>query len=216
MSPKMVEDDTLVSEVDKKSRLLAKAESIVSISQGLHGSGTFSETALRAVARQIVDRKIKCSVETGSGASTLLFSHVSDWHIAFTVDSGSGSLENVRRSPLFRSETVTIVEGPCQLTLPRYQFTEQVQAALIDGPHGYPFPDLEYYYIYPHVEAGGLLIIDDIQIPTIHNLFDFLSADDMWRLDEVVENTAFFIRTAAPTFPPTGDGWWLQKYNTRK
>jgi hypothetical protein len=191
-------------------------ESILSIAQALHGSGTFTENALRAVGRYAFSRKVKCSAETGSGASTLLLSHASAWHIAFTIDSGSGSLENVKGSPLFRSDNVTIVEGPTQMTLPRYQFTEPIQFALIDGPHGYPFPDLEYYYIYPHVEAGGLLIVDDIQIPTIHNMFDFLSADEMWRLEEVVDNTAFFVRTDAPTFPTTGDGWWLQKYNTRK
>ncbi len=188
-------------------------DSILRIAPTLHGSGTFSEKTLRALARHASARKIRCSVETGSGASTLLLSHLADWHIAFTVDSGSGSLENVRRSPLFRPEVVTVVEGPTQLTLPRYQFTETVQFALIDGPHGYPFPDLEYYHIYPHVEPGGMLVLDDIQIRTIHHMFEFLSVDDMWRLEEVVENTAFFARTDAPTFPPTRDRWYLQKYN---
>lgn len=188
-------------------------ESIMQIAPNLHGSGTFSEKALRALVRHASTRKITCSVETGSGASTLLLSHLADWHIAFTVDSGSGSLENVRRSPLFRPEAVTVVEGPTQLTLPRYQFTEPVQFALIDGPHGFPFPDLEYYYLYPHVELGGTLVVDDLQIRTIHNMFDFLVVDDMWSLEEIVDTTAFFVRTNAPTFPPTGDGWWLQNYN---
>jgi len=188
-------------------------DAILRIAPNLHGSGTFSEQSLRALAGHASARKIRCSVETGSGASTLLLSQIADWHITFSIDSGSGSLENVKRSPLFRSESVTIVEGPTQLTLPRYQFTEMVQFALIDGPHGYPFPDLEYYYLYPHVERGGMLVVDDLQIRTIHNLFEFLMVDDMWRLEEVVETTAFFVRTDAPTFPPTGDAWWLQKYN---
>ena len=33
-------------------------------------------------------------------------------------------------------------------------------------------------------------------------------------LVEVVEQTAFFRRTAADVFHPLCDGWWLQKYNT--
>ena len=74
-------------------------ESIVQIAPNLRGSGTFSEKALRALARHACSRRLNCSVETGSGASTLLLSQLADWHIAFTVDSGSGSLENVRRSP---------------------------------------------------------------------------------------------------------------------
>jgi hypothetical protein len=97
--------------------------------------------------------------------------------------------------------------------LPRQQFPEKLQLVLIDGPHAYPFPDLEYYFLYPHLDIGGLLILDDIQIRSIHNLFAFLCADSMFRLDEVVRSTAFFTRTDAPTFDPTGDGWQEQRYN---
>ena len=107
------------------------------------------------------------------------------------------------------------VEGPTQITLPRHTFDGSLQLVLIDGPHGYPFPDLEYYYFYPQLDAGALLIVDDIHIPTVTNLFDFLSVDDMFSLKEVVETTAFFTRTDAPTFSPIEDGWWLQPYNQR-
>ena len=131
------------------------------------------------------------------------------------MDSGTDSVRGVQRSPLLRAGAVTFVEGPTQLTLPRHTFDHRLQLALIDGPHGYPFPDLEYDYLYPHLEEGALLIVDDIQIPTITNLFEFLKADEMFSLQEVVETTAFFRRTAAETFPPTGDGWWTQRYNTR-
>ncbi len=190
-------------------------EALVSIAPGLHGSGTFSPGALRALARYALSMgRIENSVETGSGVSTLLFSNVSERHVTFTVDSGTGSLENVRSSPFFRPEQVEVVEGPSQLTLPRYQFERRFQFALIDGPHGYPFPDLEYYYFYPHIEPGGILVVDDTQIPTIRNLMEFLKADDMWKFEEVVEATAFFRRTDAPVFCPLADGWWEQKYNT--
>jgi hypothetical protein len=59
-------------------------------------------------------------------------------------------------------------------------------------------------------------VIDDIQIPTIRQLFDFLREDDMFRLIETVGKTAFFERTNAPTFSPVQDGWWLQKYNAAR
>src|SRR4029079_11742605 len=129
---------------------------------------------------------------TGSGASTLLFSHLSEVHTVFAIDSGTDSVHGVQRSPLLRAETVTFVEGPTQLTLPRHTFEHRLQLALIDGPHGYPFPDLEYYYIYPHLDQSALLIVDDIHIPSITNLFDFINADEMFELQEVVDNTGFF------------------------
>ncbi len=132
--------------------------------------------------------RIHHSVETGSGASTLLFSHLSEHHTVFALDGGSGSIANIRRSPLLRPNVVTFVEGPTQATLPRHRFTESLQLVLIDGPHGYPFPDLEYYFLYPHLETGALFILDDIHIPTVQNLFRFLRRDAMFELEEVVQN----------------------------
>jgi hypothetical protein len=188
---------------------------IAEVAPNLHRAGTFSAPALEAIARAAARRKIHHSAETGSGASTLLFSHLSANHTVFASDNGSGSVTNVRRSPLLRPNAVTFVEGPTQVTLPQHRFPEKLQLVLIDGPHGYPFPDLEYYFLYPHLEAGALLIVDDIQIPTVHNLFQFLRQDAMFELDETVQTTAFFTRTKAPTFDPFGDGWWQQNYNAR-
>ncbi len=188
---------------------------IVEVAPSLHSAGTFSARTFEAIAGAARRVRIRNSVETGSGATTLLFSQLSEHHTVFALDDGSGSVTNVRRSPLLRRDVVTFVEGPTQITLSQHRFTGKLQLVLIDGPHGYPFPDLEYYYLYPHLETGALLILDDIHIPTVHNLFQFLRRDAMFDLDEVVQTTAFFVRTSAPTFDPFGDGWWQQRYNAR-
>jgi len=188
---------------------------ILEIAPGLHRAGTFSRRALEAIARHLRGREIRNSAETGSGASTLLFSHLSRRHTVFAWDGGTGSVANVQRSPLLRPGVVTFVEGPTQLTLPRHRFEEKLQLVLIDGPHEYPLPDLEYYYLYPQIEPGALLVLDDIHIRTVHNLFRFLRADAMFRLDEVVGITAFFTRTEAPAFDPLGHDWIRQNYNAR-
>jgi methyltransferase family protein len=188
---------------------------IAEVAPGLHNAGTFSARTFEAIAQAARKRKIRNSAETGSGVSTLLFSHLSERHTVFASDNGSGSIANVRRSPLLRPNVVTFVEGPTQTTLPQHHFTEKLQLVLIDGPHGYPFPDLEYYFLYPHLETGALLILDDIHIPTVHNLFQFLRQDAMFELDQTVQTTAFFTRTGAPTFDPFGDGWWRQNYNAK-
>jgi Methyltransferase domain len=185
---------------------------IVEVAPGLHGAGTFSARTLEALAETASSRRIRHSAETGCGVSTLLFSHLSDHHTVFALDGG-GSVTNVRRSPLLRKNVVTFIEGPTQSTLPHYRFTEKLQLVLIDGPHAYPFPDLEYYFLYPHLDTGALLILDDIHIPTVHNLFEFVRRDAMFQLDRVVGSTAFLTRTDAPTFDPFGDGWEKQNYN---
>ncbi len=189
---------------------------IVEVAPGLHSAGTFTPRTFEAIAKATRKLEIRNSVETGSGASTLLFSHLSGRHTVFALDDGTGSVTNVRRSPLLRQDAVAFVEGPTQVTLPQHRFTEKLQLVLIDGPHAYPFPDLEYYYLYPHLDTGALLLLDDIHIPTVHNLFKFLRSDIMFDLQEVVGTTAFFTRTNAPTFNQFGDGWRQQKYNAKR
>jgi hypothetical protein len=179
-----------------------------------HGAGSVSPNVLRAIA-SYAGRigTIQHSVETGSGKTTLLFSHLSADHVVFAMDAGQ-SMSRVRNSPLFNARSTTFVEGPTQRTLPRQTFSHGHQAVLIDGPHGYPFPDLEYFYLYPTIDTGGLLLLDDIKIPSIARMFDIIRAGEMFELLEIVDdNTAFLRRTAAPLIDPESDGWWLQGYN---
>ncbi|MEX2303843.1 MAG: class I SAM-dependent methyltransferase [Bryobacterales bacterium] len=190
-------------------------ERILEIAPGLHTATTFPTKVLRAIARRLAQRSVRHSAETGSGASTLLFSQFSEDHTVFADDAGSGSVRNVESSALLRPGVVQFVEGPTQRTLPSHHFSNRLDAVLLDGPHAYPFPELEYYFLYPHLDTGALLIVDDIQIRGVHNLFEFLRRDRMFRLDEVVHTTAFFTRTDAPTFSPAADGWWEQEYNRR-
>jgi hypothetical protein len=186
---------------------------ITEIAPMLHTAGPMSPKVLSAIYRRIEQREIRLSLETGSGASTLLLSHCSGRHLVFANDGGSGSIQNLRASPFLNGSTVQFIEGPTQKTLPQFIFPGTLQLALLDGPHAYPFPELEYYYVYPALEHGALFILDDIHIRTINNLFSFLKKDAMFRLDEIVGTTAFFTRTDAPVFGPTGDGWQSQAYN---
>ncbi len=86
---------------------------------------------------------------------------------------------------------------------------------LIDGPHGFPFAQMEYFHFYQKIRKGGVLVVDDIHIPTIRQMYDFLRDDKMWTHMEDVMTTAFFQRTDAPMFDPFGDGWERQQFNQR-
>jgi len=189
--------------------------SIAEIAPMLHTAGPMPPKVLSAIYRRIAERHIRLSMETGSGASTLLLSHCSSRHLVFADDGGNGSINNVRTSPLLNHATVEFIEGPTQKTLPGFIFPGPMQLALLDGPHAYPFPDLEYFYVYQALEPGALFILDDIHIKTVNNLFSFLKKDAMFRLDDVVGTTAFFTRTDAPAFCATGDGWQSQGYNEK-
>ncbi len=180
-----------------------------------HKAGTLDASVLAAFVKHASNLPLEHSLETGSGKSTLMFSNISRHHLVFALDAGD-SITCVKNSPLFNRSAVEYVEGPTQTTLPYYRFRHKLDFALIDGPHGYPFPEMEYYFIYPHLKEGAILVIDDIHIPTIFNLFKFLMDDSMFEFLEIVnQTTAFFRRTSSPLFSPTGDGWWEQEYNKK-
>ena len=182
-----------------------------------HASGlspySLPRRALERLARLLADLRPAATVETGCGASTLIFSRFSRAHTVFAFDE-FGVFERVKGAGMAGPAGLEFVPGPTQRTLPQHRFETPLDAVLLDGPHAYTFPDLEYFYLYPHIRAGGALVIDDLQIPSVHHLFEFVRRDEMFELEAVVERTAFFRRTGAPTFPPDADGWERQGYNS--
>lgn len=194
------------------------------IAQGLaairdHAAGTFPDEVLGRI-ESLLPESMERTAETGCGKSTILFSNLSHHHTVFCIDDrGDGDRSSVlyfEANGMTRSEVVHCVFGPTQTTLPRYTHQGRYDCVLLDGPHGYPFPELEYYHLYPHIRQGGFLLVDDVQIPTIGRLADFVQEDEMFELVELVGTTAVFRRTAAETFNPTGDGWWTQRFNRRR
>lgn len=187
------------------------------LSGDTHRAGEFGSEILKEIARHIPEGPIR-SLETGCGKSTVMFSNISAEHLVFAYDDrdlDGSSVGMVEASPHFVPTTTRFVFGPTQKTLPRYDFgeDEKFDVILIDGPHGYPFPDLEYALLYDKLKAGSLLIIDDIHIPSIGHMFDILRADRMYDEVAVVASTAILRRTSVSGVPSTGDHWYEQNYN---
>jgi hypothetical protein len=183
-----------------------------------HEAGAFPTRVLRYI-ESLLPAKLNATAETGCGKSTMLLSNIADHHTVFCIDDMSrpnGSMPFWKNCPLTKHDRIEVVLGPTQTTLPRYAHKVKYDLVLIDGPHGWPFPELEYVHFYPHIRNNGYLIVDDVNIPTIGHMADIIAEDQMWELIDVVETTAMFRRTEVPTFDPFGDGWWLQAYNRRR
>lgn len=194
--------------------MLAWAESLP---QAWHDSGVLHPIVLRAIAKHAARIGARATAETGSGLSTILLSNIAILHTCFTVTAGT-SLQQVQSAPHLKQDRVTFVIGPSQRTLPKHSFPGQLDLALIDGPHAFPFPQLEYFCFYPLIRTGGIVILDDFHIPTIRQTYDILRDDAMWTHLEDVATTAFFQRTDAPLidpFDPLSGGWETQRFNQR-
>ena len=179
-----------------------------------HDSGNLNAEVLRAIVHHAARVGAGETAETGCGLSTVLLSNIAECHTCFTIAAGN-SLALVQNVRYLRRDRVNFVIGPSQATVPRHCFTRPLDFVLVDGPHGFPFPQLEYYFFYPRLRRGGILVIDDIHIPTIRQMYEVLRDDRMWLHVEDVLTTAFFQRTAAPVFDPYGDGWERQQFNQR-
>lgn len=185
-----------------------------------HRGSAFSSDTLVEVASTFPER-IETSLETGCGVSTVMFSNLSQKHYVFAYDdreSPESSVNLAQSSPDFRSERVQFVFGPTQKTLPRHDFPEETRfdVILLDGPHGYPFPELEYAVLYDKLKPGGLLILDDIHIPSIGNMFAILREDRMYDQVGIFATTGILRRTDLEGVASDGDGWVEQGYNTAR
>ena len=179
-----------------------------------HDSGNLNPAVLRAIANHAARIGARDTAESGCGLSTVLLSTVAERHTCFTIAAGN-SLERVQNVPHLRQDRVNFVVGPSQVTIPRHSFSRPLDLVLIDGPHGFPFAHVEYYFFYQRIRKGGILVVDDIHIPTVRQLYDVLRDEKMWvHVDEVL-TTAFFQRSDAPLFDPYGDGWERQQFNQR-
>jgi precorrin-6B methylase 2 len=181
---------------------------LVARASGFHPWDAMAPAALSGILQR---GPFRSSAETGCGGSTIVLSQASDRHVAFAIEGADGTIAELRKRSDLRAENVTFVEGETKDTLPGYRFEGELDLALLDGPHAYPMPQIEFAYLFPRIRLGGWLVLDDIQIPSVYELFHFLERESSVVLEEVVVRTAFFRTASAVERGP--DGWASQGIN---
>ncbi|MEI6098754.1 MAG: class I SAM-dependent methyltransferase [Alphaproteobacteria bacterium] len=186
---------------------------------GNHAGQAFP-TSILARLEDLLPKSMSRTAETGCGKSTILFSNISSSHTVFALDDRNLSDSSVAfytDCPISKLDAVKSVFGPTQRTLRSFVHEGDYDCVLIDGPHGWPFPEFEYLMFYPYIRPGGFLLLDDCVIPTIGRMADVIAEDPMWTLVEIVgSTTAVFMRTDVESFDPEGDGWWEQPFNRKR
>lgn len=121
------------------------------------------------------------TLETGLGISTVLFSQWSKQHVCIV---GSGDqVERLREYFASRDlddSRVRFEVGTSDLVLPNLE-VDNIDMFLIDGGHGFPHPAIDWYYGSLRLSDGGIVVVDDVQLPAVHDyLIDFLDKDPRW------------------------------------
>lgn len=180
-----------------------------------HGSGTVrwnaSPATLRSIATAVTDATV--SIETGCGASTVVFAAAGSDHVVVTpaADEFERVLDHCRSIGVDTSR-LKLIEGYSDQVLPRLGPAEY-DFVLIDGAHCFPVPALDFHYLSRRLRIGGLLLLDDAWIPSVAGVFDYLSAEPSWEQLAILDRQAVLWRRVAEDVCAGGDFWRAQGMN---
>jgi predicted O-methyltransferase YrrM len=164
---------------------------------------------------EAIRNAVECNhvtLETGVGASTVIFATCGAYHTAISPDG-----EEHRRVLEYCSQIdvdtsrLTFVEGLSDDELPRRLTRERtLDVAFIDGAHSFPFPEVDWFYVTRSLKVGGCLVMDDIPIPAVMPLFRHMQFEHNWELEGVLDNRAAAFRLLAV---PEPEDWPAQRFN---
>jgi predicted O-methyltransferase YrrM len=120
------------------------------------------------------------TLETGLGLSTVVFAAAGAIHtcVTWSQDEVVRLQEYCARTGVSLDGT-TFAVGLSEDVLPSLPPTE-LDLVFIDGGHGFPVPIVDWFYSAGRLREGGLLVLDDLQLPAVAILADFLAGDERW------------------------------------
>jgi predicted O-methyltransferase YrrM len=136
---------------------------------GIHGAGD-EYWGLAWPALEWLEQELRpgmATLETGSGASTIVFAAAGTEHVAVTPDAAEE--ERVReacRELGVSSDNVAFEVGYSHDVLPRLP-ERRLDIVLLDGAHGFPYPILDWWHVAPRLAVGGRILLDDAYMPPV-------------------------------------------------
>jgi Methyltransferase domain len=170
---------------------------------GLHGAGEYWGLAWSALGW--LEEHVQqgwSTLETGAGASTLVFAAAGTEHEAVTPDPDEETrIRRECRSRGIDSSGVRFLFGPSHEVLPRWT-PRPLDLVLIDGAHGFPYPVLDWWHLAQHVKVGGVVLLDDAYLPAVGAIVDYVRASPAWELEPAVSFRTALVRKVSDEQPP--------------
>ena len=178
-------------------------DAIRSAPPGLHGADEYWGLAWAAL--EWLERNVRpgwSTLETGSGASTIVFAAAGARHEAVTPDAGEETRIRARCVELgVDSADVAFRIGPSHEVLARWE-PRPLDVVLIDGAHGFPYPILDWWHLASHVRLGGTVVLDDAYLPAVAAIVDFARSSGAWRVEDAVSFRTARLTKLADEPPP--------------
>jgi hypothetical protein len=151
------------------------------------------------------------TLETGCGASTVVFAASGSTHTTISPDSREH--ERVRAYCTEKgidTSSVTFIDGLSDDILPRMGRGLELDFVFIDGAHSFPFPVVDFHYAARSLTVGGRILLDDVAIPAVAPIYRFMNAEPYWCLEALPDDRAALFQLN--TTPPPEE-YRLQAFN---
>lgn len=142
------------------------------------------------------------TLETGAGASTIVFAARGSEHEVVTPDPEEE--RRIRRACDERGIDPSRVKfhiGRSHEVLPGLA-ARDLDLALVDGAHGFPYPVLDWWHLASRLKVGGRMLLDDAYLPSVAAIVDYVKASDAWALDPPISFRTACIRKLRDEQPP--------------
>jgi hypothetical protein len=170
---------------------------------GIHGAGDeywgLAWPALEWLEQEL--RPDMTTLETGSGASTIVFAAAGTAHVAVTPDPAEeGRVRAACETLGISSETVSFEVGYSHDVLPRLG-DGPLDLVLLDGAHGFPYPTLDWWYVARRLAVGGRILLDDAYMPPVTAVVDYVRTSPSWTIERTVGYRTVVARKLADDLP---------------
>jgi hypothetical protein len=168
----------------------------------LHGQAEFWGLAWEALS--FIERAVQpgmATLETGAGASTIVFAARGADHEALTPSEEEADrieAECERRG--ISTDRLRFRIGSSPEVLRTWE-GRPLDFVLVDGAHAFPYPTLDWWFLAPHLKIGGLMLLDDAYMAPVAAVVDHLRGSAAWQLEEPVSFRTAVARKVAEEVP---------------
>lgn len=150
------------------------------------------------------------TLETGCGATTIVFAAAGTHHTAVFLDESEGlAVQSWCADHGVATDAVTFRPGSSSETLPKLEIGD-LDLVMVDGCHGFPFPQLDWYYAASHLVDGGILVVDDTHLAAPYELRRYLEHDPRWERLRVGSQWVAFRRCGSGSLD---EEWTSQRFH---
>jgi predicted O-methyltransferase YrrM len=186
------------------------------------GSWLAQPNLLRAIAAKVSagDR----TLEVGCGASTVVFVAMGARHTSISVDAAEhGRVRDYCDRLGLDHSSLDLIEGVSDRVLPTLDAAD-LDVALIDGDHAFPYPAVDWHYVNRMLRVGGVLVMDDVHARPTGLVCESMLMSPRWELMEVIDGQAAAFRKLADgyadwqedPFSSSSDLWFMGRWAAQR